>query len=237
MATSNLRTSLKNPKRNIEINVSGTVNLLEAAKENNVKKVIYSSASSVYGIPEYLPVNEDHPKNPSTVYGVGKYTGEHLLRVYQELYGLDYFVLRFTNVYGPYQHPGTGGLIPVVMSRIINNEEVTIFGDGGQTRDFVFVEDLVELMIRIIQNDNLKNHIVNAGTGKNTKIIDAAKLCGKVLGIEPNFVFKSQEGGERQAFQASMEKCNEHFGWIPDTSFEAGLSATAVWLKHLLSNE
>ena len=92
LATSNLRTSLKNPKRNIKINIGGMMNILESCRKFNVKKVIYSSASSIYGIPEYLPVDELHPKNPTTVYGVGKYTGEHLLRVYQQLYGIDYFV-------------------------------------------------------------------------------------------------------------------------------------------------
>ena len=236
LATSNLRTSLNNPNRNIKINVQGTLNILEACRISNVKKIIYSSASSVYGIPQYLPVNEEHPKTPTTVYGVGKYTGEHLIRVYQELYGLDYFVLRFTNVYGPHQHPDTGGLVPVVMSKIIGGEEVTVFGDGSQTRDFVFVKDIADLVNRIVKNDNYKNNIVNAGSGTNTSILEVVKTCGKVLGAEPNIVFKSQEGGERKAFQADVSKCREIFEWIPDTTLEAGLKNTAEWIKTEVKN-
>ena len=236
LATSNLRTSFSNPKRNIKINVQGTINILEAARKNGVKKIIYSSASSIYGIPQYLPVDEEHLKKPTTVYGIGKYTGEHLLRVYQELYDLDYFVLRFTNVYGPHQHPDTGGLVPVVMSKIISGEEVTVFGDGSQTRDFVFVKDIADLVHQIVKNDNYKNDIVNAGSGTNTSILEVVKTCGKVLGTEPRIVFKPQEGGERKAFQADVSKCREIFGRVPDTTLEAGLRNTAEWIKTEVKN-
>tara|TARA_B100001250_G_scaffold213427_1_gene183059 strand:- start:13054 stop:13965 length:912 start_codon:yes stop_codon:yes gene_type:complete len=235
LATSNLRTSLKNPKRNIKINVQGTMNILESSKKHNVKKVIYSSASSIYGVPEYLPVDENHPKKPATVYGIGKYTGEHLLRVYNELYGLNYFVLRFTNVYGPYQHPDTGGLIPVVLSKIIKNDEVTVFGDGSQTRDFVYVNDLVEAIGKIIEREDLSNEIVNAGSGTNSTILEAVKACGSALGIEPNIVFKPQEGGERKEFKASLIKFEELFGFTPETSLEDGLKKTSEWIKKIIN--
>ncbi len=231
LATSNLTTSLKNPRRNIKINVQGTMNILEAARKYGVEKIIYSSASSIYGVPEYLPVNEVHPKKPTTIYGVGKYAGEHMLRVYKELHGINYFVLRFTNVYGPYQHPDTRGLIPVVMTKILKGEEVTIFGDGSQTRDFVYVKDLAILFNKILADNSIKNSIVNAGSGVNTTILDAAKLCGKVLDIKPNFVFKPQEGGERKAFQADITKCGEVIGQLPDTDLESGLKQTAEWIK------
>ena len=234
LATSNLRTSLSNPRRNIKINVQGTMNILEAARENDVKKVIYSSASSIYGIPEYLPVDELHPKMPATVYGIGKYTGEHLLRVYQELYDLDYFVLRFTNVYGPYQFPATGGLIPVVLSKIINDEEVTIFGEGSQTRDFVYVGDLVNSISQIVTNADLKNEIVNAGSGTNTSILEAVEACGSVLGKKPNIIFKPQEGGERKEFKASIEKFESLFNFVPSTTLESGLKKTSEWIKSII---
>lgn len=235
-ATSNLRTSLKNPKRNIKINVQGTINILESARKHGIKKVVYSSASSIYGIPEYLPVDENHPKKPATIYGVGKYTGEHILRVYYELYGINYFVMRFTNVYGPYQHPDTGGLIPVVMSKIIKGEEVTIFGDGSQTRDFVYVGDIAKLTTKLVIDENIKNSIVNVGSGENTSIWDAAKFCGEVLEIEPNFVFKKQEGGERKEFQASLKKCDDIFGFVPSTSLESGLKKTSEWIKTIIQS-
>ena len=231
LATSNLRTSLKNPKRNIKINVGGMMNILESCRKHDVKKIIYSSASSIYGIPQYLPVDESHPKNPTTVYGVGKYAGEHLVRVYSELYGIDYFVLRFTNVYGPYQHPNTGGLIPVVLSKIINDEDVTIFGDGSQTRDFVYVGDIVRMIEEII-GKNYKNMIVNAGSGVNTSILDTVTNCGKVLKIKPNIIHQAQEGGERKGFQADMSLNNKLFG-NQTTSLLDGLRETSIWVKNL----
>jgi len=232
LATSTLRTSLKDPKLNIKINVGGMMNILESCRHFGVKKVIYSSASSIYGIPEYLPVDESHPKYPTTVYGIGKYSGEHLLRVYQQLYGLNYFVLRFTNVFGPYQHPDTGGLIPVVLSKILNGDNVTIFGDGSQTRDFVYVGDIVEMVKMIIPDDH-KNMIVNAGSGTNTSILEAVMKCGEVLDIQPKIEYKEQEGGERKGFQADMSLNQKLFGDSFRTSFESGLLSTSEWIKDL----
>ena len=233
LAASDLRTSLRNPKRNVRINIDGTTNILEAARKHNVQKLIYSSASSVYGIPQYKPVDEEHPKRPTTVYGVTKYMSEHLIRVYQELYGLDYFILRFTNVYGPYQHPDTGGLIPVVISKMLKGEEVYIYGDGSQTRDFVYVGDLAESIYKIIVNAALKNEIVNAGSGVETTVKEVIYICAKVLNIEPKILYKPQESGERKGFQADMTKFKRIFGVVPNTPLEEGLKKTAKWIKEL----
>jgi UDP-glucose 4-epimerase len=233
-AVSNLRTSIKNPKRNVKININGTMNILEAARKYDIKKLIYSSASSIYGVPQYLPVDEEHPKKPATVYGVTKYMGEHLIRVYQEIYGLNYFILRFTNVYGPYQHPDTGGLIPVVMSRMLKNQEVYVYGDGTQTRDFVYVGDISDLIYKVVINDNLKNEIVNAGSGINTTIKTVIESCAKVLKIKPDLIYKSQEEGERKSFQADMTKCKKIFGKIPNTPLEEGIRKTAEWIKTII---
>jgi UDP-glucose 4-epimerase len=229
LAVSNLRTSLRNPKRNVKINVQGTLNIFDAARKANVRKVIYPSASSTYGTPRYMPVDEEHPKYPTTVYGVTKYMGEHLLRVYQELYGLSYFVFRFTNVYGPYQGPDTGGLVPATMARIVNQEPVTIYGDGSQTRDFVYVGDLADLIQRVVIDDTLKNRVVNAGSGVQTSIADVVQACGRVLGVQPRITHKPQEGGERGLFEADMTLCRTLFGGLPSTPLEDGLRRTAAW--------
>jgi len=152
--------------------------------------------------------------------------------VYQQLYGLNYFVLRFTNVFGPYQHPDTGGLIPVVLSKILNGDNVTIFGDGSQTRDFVYVKDIVE-MVKMIMKDNHSNMIVNAGSGTNTTILEAVMKCGEVLDIQPKIEYKEQEGGERKGFQADMSLNQKLFGDSFRTSFESGLLSTSEWIKDL----
>lgn len=231
LAASTLRTSLRNPKRNVKINVNGTLNILEAAKNHGVKKVVYSSASSVYGVPQQMPVNEEHPKNPTTVYGVTKLAGEHLLRTYNKLHGIDYFIFRFTNVYGPHQAVETGGLIPVVMARLIKGEEVFIYGEGNQTRDFVYVGDIARLITKVALDDNIRNQTVNGGSGTQTTIKEIIEMCSQVLDITPNLVHKPEEGGERKGFQADMTKCKKVVGNIPETSLEDGLMLTAEWIK------
>lgn len=229
LAVSNLRTSLRNPKRNVKINVQGTLNIFEAAKKAGVRKVIYPSASSTYGAPKYTPVDEEHPKYPTTIYGVTKYMGEHLLRVYQELHGLNYMAFRFTNVYGPWQGPDTGGLVPATMARILKEEPVVIFGDGSQTRDFVYVGDLADLIHKAVVTPSLQNTVVNAGSGVQTSIADVVKACGRVLGMTPAITYKPQEGGERGLFEADMRRCRELFGQLPGTPLEEGLRQTAEW--------
>lgn len=230
LAASSLRTSVKNPKRNVQINVDGTLSVLEAARKHGVRKVVYASASSVYGTPQYTPVDEGHPKLPKTIYGVTKYAGEHLLRVYHELHGIDYFTFRFTNVYGPKQHPSTGGLVPVVLTRMHEGKPAFVFGDGMQTRDFVFVGDIVHFVARAVEESDKANETINLGSGIQTAIIDVIKLCADVLGVEPVIEYKQQESGERRGFQADVSRCRKIFGEAPDTHFHEGLRHTAEWL-------
>ncbi len=230
LAVSNLRTSLENPRRNLRINVEGTLNLLEAARKHGVRKIIYSSASSVYGVPRYSPVDEDHPKFPKTVYGLTKYTGEHLLRLYHELHGIDYFVFRFTNVYGPRQQPSTGGLIPVVLTRLAAGQPVTVYGSGEQTRDFVFVHDVVRLLARTVQPGAPSNVVVNVGSGVQTSIAEVVRLCSDALGVVPTVQHMNQEAGERQGFQADLRFCQQVFGELPATMLRDGIAQTASWL-------
>jgi len=233
-AVSNLRTGREDPVKNIQVNVWGTTNILEACRKHDVKKIIYSSASSVYGTPEYRPVDEKHPKRPTTVYGTTKYAGEHICEDYNRTYGQDYFVFRFTGVYGPHQHPRTGGLVPMVLSRMLKGEEVTIFGTGSQTRDFVYVGDLSTLILKAVNDDNVKNDVVNAGTGVETSIKEVVDTCAKVLDLTPNIVHKEVEQGERKGFQADMTKCGAILGWVPDTPLEAGLTKTAEWVRTVI---
>lgn len=228
LAASNLITSLKNPRFNVEGNVGGTMSVLEAARKHKIRKIIFSSASSVYGIPQYIPVDEKHPRRPTTVYGVCKYTCEHLLRVYHELYDIEYFVFRFTNVYGPKQYTASRGIIPIVLKKLINNEAIDIYGDGSQTRDFVYVRDLVNFVCKALEDD-IKNDTVNMGSGKGTSIMDITKISGELVGKEPKLNFKPQESGERRNFTADMTKCKQLFGKIPNTEIIEGLKKTYEW--------
>lgn len=231
LAASTLRTSLKNPKRNVRINMDGMINILEAARKYDVTKMIYSSASSVYGVPQYLPVDEEHPKLPTTVYGVCKYAGEHFLRVYHQLYGLNYFIFRFTNVYGPKQHPDTGGLVPVVLTKLHNRQAIDVYGDGSQTRDFVYVGDVVNFILRATGKMDKRNEIINLGSGKSTSVREVIDICAKAMGVKPKINFKPQEGGERKNFKADLSRCKKIFGAIPATPLDLGIEKTVKWLK------
>ena len=237
LAVSNLRTSIENPGLNVRVNVEGTTNLLEGAKGHDVRKVIYPSASSIYGVPQYTPVDERHPTLPATVYGVTKYTGEHLVRVYQEMYGIDYFVFRFANVFGPKQHPSTGGLVPTLLTRMHQGLPVTVYGDGMQTRDFVFVEDVAHFVARAVEEPDKANETVNLGSGVQTPVIDVINACAETLGIDPTIEYKQQESGERMGFQADTSLCRDLFDEVPSTPLLEGLRTTVEWFRSGVWNE
>jgi len=223
-----LPASIKDPATDAKINILGSLNVMEAAKEKGVKKIIFSSASSIMGDVIQNPVSEEHPCKPKTPYAVAKLCVEQYLRVYQELYGLNYVVFRFFNVYGPYQYPESGALIPVVMSRIIRGEEVFIFGDGSIARDFIYVGDIAEFYIKSIQK-NIKNEIFNMGTGRLTTIKKIIELIAETVGKEPKIIYKPARPGEITNFSADVSKLEKFFGKVPSTSLEEGLKKTYEW--------
>ena len=135
-----LVSSLDGSITNAQVNIMGLLNLLEACRKNSIPKVIFTSASSLIGEPSSFQVNEKHVPKPKTAYGITKLTSEHYLRLYNELYNLDYTVFRFFNIYGPFQK---NGLIPSIYKKIQNNEPITIFGKGDQIRDYVYIEDII----------------------------------------------------------------------------------------------
>ena len=232
LAASPLPVSIEKPKLNARINIEGTLNIMDAAREHGVKKIIFSSASSLVGDVKYNPVDEKHPCNPKTPYAVAKYVTEHYLRVYQELYGLDYLVFRFFNIYGQYQYPESGGLIPMVFKKLTTEGFFNVFGDGSQTRDFVYVGDVAEFYLKAIKKD-IKNEIVNLGTGKGATIKEVVEIAGKILRIEPKINYLPLRLGEIDNFVADTKKLMELFGVIPETMLGEGLEKTFDWLKKL----
>jgi len=169
-----------NPRQAIDINVKGTVNVLECARRCKAK-VIYSSASSVYGKRVTGRTDESAPLQPVSVYGATKVAAETLIQTYNRLYGIPFFIFRFTNVYGPNQE---GGLYQIFSERLLKNEPVVIYGSGEQTRDFIYVEDVVHFLLRALERDK-KNEIVNLGSGKETSINEFVRICASILGVVP----------------------------------------------------
>ncbi len=234
LAASPLVTSLKKPVENMRINVEGTLNIMEAARESSVEKFIFSSASSVVGDVEYSPVDENHPCRPKTPYAVAKLTIENYLRVYGDIYGLNHMIFRFYNIYGPWQFPESGGLIPMIHTRVGSGQEFTIFGDGSATRDFVYVEDVADVLLKSLEVD-AENELLNLGTGKGATILEVVELAGRVLGVEPNLKFEPERPGEIANFVADTSRLAQTIGLVPETTLEDGLRRTFDWLKEIQS--
>lgn len=230
LAASPLPVSLEKPKLNARINIEGSLNILDAARNNGIKKVIFSSASSIVGEVKYNPVDELHPCLPKTPYGVAKYAMEHYLRVYQELYNLDYLVFRFYNVYGPWQYPESKAVIPMVYNKLTTDGSFTIFGDGNQTRDFIYVGDIAEFFVKAAKN-NVKNELLNMGTGKATTIKEIVEISGKILRIKPTLNNLPARPGEIDNFVADTTRLKKLFGSTPQTQLNEGLLKTFDWLK------
>ncbi|WP_169302461.1 NAD-dependent epimerase/dehydratase family protein [Halorientalis salina] len=229
LAAHPLPASTDDPKLNAEINVVGTLNILDAAREHDVEKVFFSSASSLVGEVETVPVPEDHPASPQSPYGVAKHAVEEYLEVYNQLYDLDYLVFRFFNVYGPYQYPESGALVPVVLSRLSDDKGVFVTGDGQQTRDFIYVRDITSFIVEGLESD-VKNEVVNMGRGTDTAILDAIELMADVVGVDPDIDRKPERPDEIDDFYADTSKCERLFGRTPDTEFRDGLERTFQWL-------
>lgn len=229
LAAHPLPASTEQPRLNAEINVVGTLNVLDAARAHDVEKVFFSSASSLVGEVEEVPVPEDHPASPQSPYGVAKHAVEEYLEVYQDLYDLDYLAFRFFNVYGPYQYPESGALVPVVMSRLHRGKGVYVTGDGSQTRDFIYVRDITEFIVEGLEGD-VANEVVNMGRGVETEILEAIHRIADTVGVDPDIDRKPERPDEIDDFYADTSKCEALFGHVPDTEFEEGLEATYDWM-------
>jgi UDP-glucose 4-epimerase len=230
LAAHQLPESLEEPKLNAEINVVGTLSILDAAREHDVETVVFPSASSILGAVDGTAADEETPVAPRSPYGVAKHAGEEYLQVYNRLYDLDSLVFRFFNVYGPYQHPDSGAFVPVVLSRLANGDGVYVTGDGQQTRDFVFVRDITSFIVEGIESD-VRNEIVNMGHGEQVALLDAIHVIADVLDMEPDIEYREQRDDEIGDFCASTTKCERLFDRKPDTDFREGIERTYEWMR------
>src|SRR3989304_9092330 len=228
LAAHSLISSLDGSITNGRVNIIGLLNLLEVCRKKSVPKVIFTSASSLIGEPLHYQVKEDHPAKPKTPYGITKLTSDHYLRLYHELYAIDYTVFRFFNIYGPYQK---NGLIPSIFNKIQNDEPITIFGKGDQIRDYVYIEDVIQFFEKAASSDIRKNKVLNLGTGTGTTILEIVNNIAEILKIEAKIEYKSERPGEIGNFMADTTLLNETFGVIPSTNVKTGLQKTIEWLK------
>jgi UDP-glucose 4-epimerase len=217
--------SIEDPLASHEANATGTVNVLIAARDNKVKKVIYASSSSVYGDTPTLPKSENMLPNPQSPYAVTKLAGEHYCQVFQEVYGLSTACLRYFNVYGPRQDPSSqyAAVIPRFIKRVSEGEAPIIFGDGEQTRDFTFVRDVVDANILLAESS--AGGIFNIGRGKNIAVNELARLIVKIMGKGIKPVYQEPRLGDVKHSLADVSKAKS-WGYNPQYSLDQGLKQT-----------
>lgn len=217
--------SIKQPLQDQQVNIQGTIKLLEAARMANVRKVIYASSAAVYGNPVYLPVDEKHPIQPISFYGISKYVPELYLKTYMDLYQLPFTALRYANIYGPRQVAhGEGGVVAIFTDRILRGEAITIQGDGEQTRDFIYISDIVDANLAAIERGD--GGIYNIGTGVQTSINQLAQALETAVGhpIEKKNA-APREGDIRDSY-FNPDLAMRELNWLPKVSLVEGLQKT-----------
>lgn len=214
-------------------NIDGTLNVLVAAKECRVRRVVLASSSSVYGDTEILPKIEDMVSNPLSPYAVTKYVGEIYARVFAELYGLETASLRYFNVFGPYQDPNSqyAAVIPKFINSMIKGERPVIYGDGEQSRDFTYVDNVVEANLLAAKVPNVSSEVFNIGCGKRFTLNHLVEVLNELLGtfIEPEYV--APRPGDVRHSMASIDKARQVLSYDPPVSFEEGLERTVSWFR------
>lgn len=222
-----VRFSMINPDKTLMVNVSGTLNILRASKERYVKKLIFASSSSVYGSTNRTPVNEQHPTNPASIYGASKLAAEKLCKIFYDCYGINVVILRYFTVYGPRQRPDMA--IYKWVSQIYNNEPVTIYGDGRQTRDFTYIDDIVDATIKAAEVDGIEGEVFNIGRGNDISLNEVTHLLKKLTERDFKVVYEPPQYGDVLYTYADTSKAREALDYKPKTEFEHGLKNFIQW--------
>jgi UDP-glucose 4-epimerase len=232
-AQADVRVSVARPMFDADVNIMGSLNVFEAARKAGARKVVVaSSGGTIYGepAPEALPVDESHPQRPVSPYGVAKKVVDDYLYAFKVLHGLDFAALALANVYGPRQDPnGEAGVVAIFAGRLLSGEPCTIFGDGEQTRDFVYVDDVVDAFVRAA--DRGDGVLCNIGTGVETSVNRLYGAMADAAGVDAPAVHAPARVGELARSSLDPAYAGEVLGWAPTTSLEAGSEAVLDWFR------
>lgn len=225
-AQMNVTFSVSQPRTDADINIIGSLNLLELCVRCGVKKIVYASSSgAVYGEPASLPVTEATPPAPVSHYGASKLSVEHYLSVYAGVYGLDYTILRYANVYGPRQlRHGEAGVAPILFSELVEGRKPTLYGMGEPVRDYVFARDVARANMLALKNGS--RECFNIASGKGTSVRQLFDKIAKLVGVDVEPALKPLRNGEVHSIYASVEKAREKLNWRPMVDLDEGLRAT-----------
>jgi UDP-glucose 4-epimerase len=226
-AQADVRVSVDDPAFDAQVNVVGTLQVLEAARAAGAQVVFASTGGAIYGECE-RPAREDDERRPLAPYGTAKLAGEEYLATYNRLHSTEHVSLRYGNVFGPRQDPhGEAGVVAIFLGRLGEAKPLTVFGDGRQTRDYVYVGDVARATLAAA---GAGGGVFNVGTGRETSVLELAELCGRVAGVEPELVHVPPRPGELQRSFLDPARAQDALGFRAETSLEDGLAATWRWL-------
>ena len=228
-----VRKSTDDPIFDADVNILGSLNLLNACVKHKVKKVIFASTGgAIYGEQDYFPANEKHPAKPLCPYGVTKLTIEKYLHFYRETYGIEYICLRYANVYGPRQNPfGEAGVVAIFAERLLSGKKAVIYGDGKRTRDFVFVDDAVQA--NLLALDYPKSDIFNIGTGIETDINSIFRILRETTGSKQKEIHAPPKAGEQERSVLDYSKAERLLKWNPRCELSGGMARTVEFFQEM----
>jgi UDP-glucose 4-epimerase len=223
-----VRASVARPDHDAQVNILGTVNLLQAALEHGTPVVFSSTGGAIYGECDG-PATEDAPRLPISPYGTSKLAAEEYLATYNRLYGTRHVALRYGNVYGPRQDPhGEAGVVSIFFSTLLAGEAPKVFGDGAQTRDYVYVGDVARASLAAAGRDG---SVYNVGTGRETSVVELLELCQRIAGTSFDATFMPPRPGEIQRSVVDPSRAVDELGWRPEHSLEEGLRETYEFFR------
>jgi UDP-glucose 4-epimerase len=234
-----VRKSVANPILDATTNIIGTLNLMEAlrASRSSTRVIFTSTGGALYGDFNKPPNFENYPKDPESPYAISKLSAEYYLAYFGRIHNLDSAAVRFGNVYGPRQDPhGEAGVVAIFCGRILDNKPLTIFGDGSQTRDYVYVGDVARAVYlaatkTLPERGRVDARAFNIGTGKGTSVIDLAKLLQEAAGARAKIEFAPHRPGEQQESFVNVDKARDLLGWTPNVPLSEGLAKTFAWFE------
>lgn len=229
-AQMDVRKSVLDPTYDAQVNVLGFINLLEAARRVGTQRFIFSSTGgAIYGEQEYFPADEKHPKNPASPYGLTKFVGEEYLKLYERLYGIHHVILRYANIYGPRQNPhGEAGVVAIFCQKLLSDGIPVINGDGKQTRDYVYVGDVVKANLAVL--DGSLTGVYNIGTGVESDVNELAEILRNLAG-KKTFEHGPAKAGEQNRSVITAALAEKTFGWKAEVKLQEGLEKTFEWFK------
>jgi len=230
-AQMDVRRSVTDPLFDASVNVLGTLNVFEHARKHGVRKIVFASTGgAVYGEQDEYPATEEHPTRPLSPYGITKLSCEKYLYFYKQVHGMDHVILRYANVYGPRQNPhGEAGVVAIFCKKMLSGEDPVINGDGAQTRDYTYVEDVVRANVRAL--DFPGSDVFNVGTGRETDVNTLFRHLRNVLKSSCTERHGPAKEGEQRRSVISYAKIQKALGWEPEVALEKGLTQTAAFFR------